>query len=137
MSMTFAGTFGVPRRHADITFAGAPFDFAFPPAVDLFMAGVGIGGILAATAVLMFIVIAVVSVFFGKRFDPETADESTPGVPQGVLRLPPQIHAGETAETAHKEGAPGTVILVFVFLAVFILYYFTNWKILSLVWKIG
>jgi len=29
------------------------------------------------------------------------------------------------------------VILVFIFLAAFALYYFTNWKLLSFVWKIG
>ena len=37
----------------------------------------------------------------------------------------------------HKAGAPGTIVLVFVFLAVFILYYFANWKVLSMIWKIG
>ncbi|HEX6558536.1 MAG TPA: cbb3-type cytochrome c oxidase subunit I, partial [Longimicrobiales bacterium] len=35
MAMTFAGTFGAPRRHWDITFSGAPFDVQFSPAVDL------------------------------------------------------------------------------------------------------
>jgi hypothetical protein len=28
-------------------------------------------------------------------------------------------------------------VLVFVVLAVFILYYFTNWKVLSMIWKMG
>ncbi|HSJ05692.1 MAG TPA: hypothetical protein VK936_03250 [Longimicrobiales bacterium] len=32
---------------------------------------------------------------------------------------------------------PGTMILVLVFLAAFALYYFTNWKLLSFVWRIG
>jgi len=137
MSMTFAGTFGVPRRHADITFPGAPFGLEFPSAVDLFMAGVGIGGVIAASAVFLFVVIAVVSIFFGKPLDLEAATPETPGIPQGVFRLPPQVHDLEASEKAHREGAPGTVILVGVFLAVFILYYFTNWKILSLIWKIG
>ncbi len=137
MSMTFAGSFGVPRRHADITFPNAPFSLEFPAAVDLFMAGVGIGGVIAAVAVLAFILIAVVSVFFGKPLDLESAKAGTLGIPQGVFRLPPQIHETELSEKMHKQGAPGTVILVFIFLAVFILYYFTNWKILSLVWKIG
>jgi hypothetical protein len=41
----------------------------------------------------------------------------------------------ERKEESHH--APGTLILVFVFLAVFATYYFTNWKILSSVWKIG
>jgi len=137
MSMTFAGSFGVPRRQPDITFAGAPFSLEFPSAVDLFLAGVGIGGTIAVLAVLAFIVIAVASVFFGKPLDLEHADAETPGIPQGVLRLPAQSHEESASEEAHHEGAPGTVVLVFVFLAVFVLYYFTNWKMLSLVWKIG
>jgi hypothetical protein len=33
--------------------------------------------------------------------------------------------------------APGTLVLVFVFLAAFMLYFFVNWKVLSFVWKIG
>jgi len=137
MSMTFAGSFGVPRRDADITFSGAPFSLEFPPAVDLFMAGVGIGGILAATAVFIFIAIAVVSVFFGKPLDLENAKPGDPGIPQGVLRLPPQSHGIDASAAAHEQGTPGTVVLVFVFLAVFVLYYFANWKILSMIWKVG
>ncbi len=137
MGMTFAGSFGVPRRHADITFPGAPFTLEFPPVVDLLMAAVGIGGTLAAIAVLLFIAIAVKSVFFGQSVDLANLGTNEPGIPQGILRLPPQQHAEEVSATAHTKGAPGTVVLVFVFLAVFILYYFTNWKILSMLWKMG
>ena len=67
----------------------------------------------------------------------EHAGPGTPGIPQGILRLPAQTHSAEASAAAHEVGAPGTVVLVFVFLAVFILYYFTNWKILSMIWKIG
>ena len=137
MSMTFAGSFGVPRRHADITFPNAPFTLEFPPVVDLLMAGIGIGGTIAAVAVLLFIAIAVKSVFFGEALDLEKLSSGERGVPQGILRLPPQTHPVEASETAHRAGAPGTVVLVFVFLAVFILYYFTNWKVLSMIWKMG
>jgi cytochrome c oxidase subunit 1 len=137
MSMTFAGSFGVPRRHADITFPKAPFTMEFPPVVDLLMAGIGIGGTIAAVAVLLFVLIAVGSVFFGEKVDLANLTPGMRGIPQGILRLPPQAHAGETAEAAHDTGTPGTVVLVFVFLAVFILYYFTNWKVLSMIWKMG
>jgi len=137
MSMTFAGVFGVPRRHWDISFTDAPFPHEFPPAVDLIMAGVGIGGILAALGALIYIAIAVVSVFFGKALDCEKLEPGMAGVPQGVVNLPPQSHSGEAVEEIHKQGTPGTVILVFVFLGVFMLYYFTNWKMLSMIWKIG
>src|SRR6185503_16005019 len=63
MSMTFAGTFGVPRRHWDISFANAPFDVQFSPAVDLMLGLMAIGGLLAAIGGAMYIVITVVSVF--------------------------------------------------------------------------
>jgi len=66
MSMTFAGTFGVPRRHWDISFSGATQTLQYHPAVDLMLAIMGIGGILAATAATLYIVITVWSVFFGK-----------------------------------------------------------------------
>lgn len=137
MSMTFAGSFGVPRRHADITFPGAPFQLEFPPVVDLLMAGIGIGGALAACAVLLFIAIAVKSVFFGESVDLENLKPGERGIPQGIVRLPAQSHDEEASAVAHEKGAPGTIVLVFVFLAVFILYYFTNWKILSMIWKMG
>jgi hypothetical protein len=32
---------------------------------------------------------------------------------------------------------PGTIVLVFIFLAAFIVYFFVNWKILSFLWRIG
>ncbi len=137
MSMTFAGIFGVPRRHWDITFSEAPFTLEFPPAVDLLMAGVGLGGLLAVVAVLIYIASAVVSVFFGKSIDFDDLQEGMAGVPQGIVKLPPQVHEGEEVEKVHESGAPGTVVLVFVFLTVFVLYYFTNWKLLSMIWQIG
>ncbi len=137
MSMTFAGIFGAPRRHWDISFANAPFQHEFPPAVDVLLAGVGLGGVLAAIGALSFVIIAVLSVFFGKTLDFDALEPGMAGVPQGVSKLPPQVNTGEEAEAVHKKGTPGTVILVFVFLAVFMLYYFTNWKLLSLIWKIG
>jgi hypothetical protein len=33
--------------------------------------------------------------------------------------------------------APGTFVLVFIFLAAFVTYFFVNWKMLSFLWKIG
>ncbi|MCC7440787.1 MAG: cbb3-type cytochrome c oxidase subunit I [Bdellovibrionales bacterium] len=138
MSMIFMGIFGMPRRHWDSSFAGAPFPVEFHPVVQVFQATFGIGGLLAATAVLIFVLIAVTSVFFGKRL--EEADLKNPnlmGVPQGVLKLPPQAHEGAHVAAVHVAGARGTVILVGIFLACFALYFFTNWKILSFLWKVG
>ena len=63
------------------------------------------------------------------------------GVPQGVTKLPPQVHGAEAGEeTPDVEGAlrpRGTFVLVGVFLVAFIVYYFVNWKLLSSVWQVG
>jgi cytochrome c oxidase subunit 1 len=142
--MTFAGSFGVPRRHWDISFSQAPFDVQFSPAVDLFLAILGIGGILAVTGALSFILIAVVSVFFGETVTEFPRGVAVAGIPQGLTN--PPVHAAnadELNEALHAPArgiagaTPGTLVLVAVFLLAFILYYFTNWKLLSFLWKIG
>ena len=62
-----------------------------------------------------------------------------PGIPQGVARPPRPATVADNANLPHGRlgPAPGTMVLVFVFLAAFGLYYFANWKILSFVWRIG
>jgi len=136
MSMIFQGIFGVPRRHWDVSFSNAPFQVEYHPAVQLFQATMGIGGLLAILGGLAYIVIAVVTVFFGRPFRP--GDRSDPsGIPPGVWSLPKQVHDGASVAAVHRTGTPGTVVLVLIFFAGFILYYFANWKILSFLWKVG
>ena len=144
MGMTFAGSFGVPRRHWDISFSQAPFDVQFNPAVDLVLAVMGIGGIMAVTGAFLFIAIAVKSVFFGEPVTDIPQGRAVAGIPQGLTHppaLPPD--AAEVNERLHVPGrgvlavTPGTVTLVAIFLASFMVYYFTNWKLLSVVWKVG
>jgi len=135
MAMTFAGTFGVPRRHWDITFSNTSFDLQYSPAVDLVIGVMAVGGLIAAVGGLMYVLVTVWSVFFGRRFDLATAGPGGfHGVPRGITNppspIPPQEH-GEHPKTT------GTLVLVFVFLAAFAIYYFVNWKLLSLVWRIG
>jgi cytochrome c oxidase subunit 1 len=136
MSMIFQGIFGVPRRHWDVSFANAPFPVEYHPAVQLFQATMGIGGLLAVAGGLAYIVIAVVTVFFGRPFRLADSHDSS-GVPQGVWRLPRQTHEGAQVAAVHRTGTPGTLVLVFIFFACFVLYYFANWKILSFLWKVG
>ena len=142
--MTVAGTFGVPRRHWDISFSQAPFDVQFNPVVDLVLAVMAIGGLLAATGAFLFIAIAVKSVFLGERLGTITRGVAMAGVPHGITHPPlhpPDVDA-RNAEL-HGEGAglmgpaPGTIVLVFVFLAAFIVFYFFNWKVLTFLWRIG
>ena len=144
MGMTFAGSFGVPRRHWDISFKGALFGVEFNPAVDLVLAMMGIGGILAVTAAIGFILIAVKSVFFGEKLGEMTMGKEMVGVPRGLTHPPVQfadVDARNEDLHAPARGwmgpTPGTIVLVAIFLAAFMTYYFTNWKLLSFLWKIG
>jgi hypothetical protein len=65
------------------------------------------------------------------------------GIPPGLTNPPRPLPVSESGEPLEpvEHGwmgpAPGTVILVFIFLAAFVTYYFVNWKMLSFLWKIG
>jgi cytochrome c oxidase subunit 1 len=72
MAMTFAGTFGVPRRHWDITFSNTAFDLQYSPAVDLVLGVMAVGGLIAAVGGVMYILITVWSVFLGRPFELES-----------------------------------------------------------------
>ncbi|GMV10010.1 MAG TPA: cbb3-type cytochrome c oxidase subunit I [Gemmatimonadaceae bacterium] len=144
MGMTFAGSFGVPRRHWDISFSQAAFDVQFNPAVDLVLAVMGIGGILAVTGAFAFIAIAVQSVFFGERIETIVPGTAVAGIPPGLTSPPvhkPNVDEINEALHAPERGfagaTPGTIVLVSVFLLSFMVYYFTNWKLLSVLWKVG
>jgi cytochrome c oxidase subunit 1 len=144
MGMTFAGSFGVPRRHWDISFSMSPFSVQFDPAVDLVLAVMGIGGIMAVTGALLFIAIAVKSVFFGEAVGEIVPGVRVAGIPQGLTN--PPVHppdVDEINERLHRDSpsfigpTPGTMALVSIFLVSFIVYYFTNWKLLSVLWRVG
>ena len=144
ISMTFAGSFGVPRRHWDISFSQSPFDVQFNPIVDLILAVVALGGLLAATGAFLFVAIAVKSVFFGEQLGELARGVAIAGVPAGLTHPPvhaPDVDARYAALHRQAPGVmgptPGTIVLVFVFLAAFVVYFFVNWKILSFIWKIG
>ena len=141
LSMTFAGSFGVPRRHWDITFTGAPFDVAFSPAVDLLLGIMAIGGLLGAVGGGMYILITVWSVFLGKPIGNDCTDVALAGtVPPGVYNRPFLELPTEDVELEEhgKLGMmPGTMILVMIFFVCFVAYYFANWKLLSAMWQIG
>ncbi|MDH4122165.1 MAG: cbb3-type cytochrome c oxidase subunit I [Deltaproteobacteria bacterium] len=137
VGMILQGFFGVPRRHWDISGADSPFPASYPPVVDVLQAVMALGGVIAFLGGLIFVLVAVLSVFFGKPLTDQAVKNGTAKVPQGVLRLPPQAHDEAKALKAHEEGTPGTVILVTVFFLCFVLYYLTNWQTLSKLWQVG
>jgi cytochrome c oxidase subunit 1 len=127
--MMGAGTLGVSRRHWDITFADAQLPFDYPSAAYLMMGLNGLFAVLAAIGGLMFIVIVVASVFFGKRL----AVDEKPSYPE----VPPTAAAVGHYGSAEGVRIPGTAVLVGIFFISFVLYYFVNWKYLSEVWPLS
>jgi cytochrome c oxidase subunit 1 len=123
--MMGAGTLGIPRRHWDITLADAPFKFGFPDTAYLLLGLNGIFATCAALGGLMYIIVAVGSVFFGKRI------ESAPA--RAPAKAPPAA-AVATYGSAGTLHVPGTIVLVAIFFIAFVLYYFVNWKYLAEVW---
>jgi cytochrome c oxidase subunit 1 len=130
LAMMGAGTLGVPRRHWDITFAGAALAYEFPGTAWLMIAIFGISGLVAIVGGVAYILITVGSLLFGKKLD--AGAWTAKGT---VLKMPVA-----TAMTGHGSAgfaAPGTFVFAMVFLAAFVLYYFVNWRYLSTVWGLS
>ncbi len=119
--MMGAGTLGVSRRHWDITFADSALKFDYPEAAFLMMALNGLSAILAAIGGIMYIVVVVGSVLFGKP----TTENSLP-----------KLNVISSYGSAESIKVPGTYVLVAVFFVSFVLYYFINWKYLSEIWPL-
>jgi cytochrome c oxidase subunit 1 len=126
--MMGAGTLGVPRRHWDITFSDAAIGYEFSPAAILMMTLNGLSAVTAAIGGLAFIVIVVASVLFGKRFDGAEMKKQ--------LGLSSQAAVVGQYGGAGTVKLPGTIILVTVFFAAFVLYYYVNWKYLAQLWPL-
>ncbi len=127
--MMGAGTLGVSRRHWDMTFADAILPFDYPAAAYLMMGLNGIFAVMAALGGLMYVVIVVGSVFFGKKL----ADEEKPSYPE----VPPASATVSHYGSAETLKIPGTAFLVGIFFTAFVLYYFVNWKYLSEIWPLS
>jgi cytochrome c oxidase subunit 1 len=127
--MMGAGTLGVARRHWDMTFSDATLPFDYPSAAFLMMGLNGLFAIMAAVGGIMFVVVVVGSVFFGKKL----ADDELPTYPE----VPPASAAVSEYGSAEQVKIPGTAVLVGIFFIAFVLYYFVNWKYLSEIWPMS
>jgi cytochrome c oxidase subunit 1 len=67
--MMGAGTLGVSRRHWDMAFSGAPFQYEWPGAAYLMMGLTGIFGVIAVIGGGLWIFLVVWSLLFGKKLD--------------------------------------------------------------------
>ncbi|MDH3263316.1 MAG: cbb3-type cytochrome c oxidase subunit I [Paracoccaceae bacterium] len=125
--MMGAGTLGVARRHWDLSLTDAAHGYEFPAAAYLMMGLNGLAAILAAVGGVMFILVIVGSILAGPRLDRPGATMTFP------LHDKSREAVAEYGSEIHPK-LPGTIVLVTIFFAAFVLYYFVNWKYLSELW---
>ncbi len=126
--MMGAGTLGVSRRHWDILFSGAAVPVEVPKAALLMMGLNGMFAVIATLGGLIFVLVVVGTVFFGKKVgDNEKVEITTPEAAAALSSYGSEEHPK----------LPGTIILVAVFFVSFVLYYFVNWKYLSEIWPLS
>lgn len=126
-----AGTLGVPRRHWDILFSGvADGGYEFSAAALTMMSLNGMSVVLACLGGAAYIVIIVGSLLFGRKLDEDAK------VGREMIAIPP-TEASYAGIGVGSVTIPGTLVMVFVFLAAFVLYYFINWKYLAETWGIS
>jgi cytochrome c oxidase subunit 1 len=136
LAMMGAGTLGVQRRHWDMAFADSVIGFDYPATAFTFMGVVGISGVAAILGGAIFILITVVSVFFGKKVE----SESSYGFSSSTVSKAEPIVVPEGGHAATGKwgfAAPGTFLFAFFFLVIFVLYYAVNWKYLASVWPMS
>ncbi len=124
--MMGAGTLGVSRRHWDMAFSDASVSFQHSAGAFLMMTLNGFSALIASVGGVLFILIVVGTVLFGKKVEAGHK-----------LTFPLHAGGGEAAAKYGDEEHPnlsGTAILVAVFFVCFVLYYFVNWKYLADLW---
>jgi cytochrome c oxidase subunit 1 len=110
--------------------------FDYPASAYTLMGIVGVSGMAAIVGGAVFVLITVLSVFFGKR----VGSESSYGTATTrLLRAEPDIlpQGGHAAAGKWGFAAPGTFVFAIFFLAIFVIYYAVNWKYLASVWPMS
>ena len=140
--MGFAGhRGGLPRRHYDIEFGGSPLanDVYQTGTIDLYLAIMGVGAILAVVGGAMYIVIAAGTVFLAKRSDvPDIGKVDPDAFAVPAVAGGSGLDNDETTVDHNRFEAPGTFFLAVAFLALFMILYGYSWfELSSIPWKIG
>jgi cytochrome c oxidase subunit 1 len=130
--MSFAGSYGVPRRHYDVDFTGAALPAGFDSAAHFMLGVLGVGGTIAFLALMVFILVTVVTVFFGKSIK-EVKWEGWQSEQAMAKNMEVYLQRDEAYEAEHNN-VKGTLVLVLILLVSFVVYYFANWKALADVW---
>lgn len=127
IGMIAAGLQGVSRRHWDITFAQARFPSPVPATVNLALAVLGIGAIIAIIGGAMFLIIVLTSVLTGKSCEATSITL--------VVDNPPMLgYMTEEEERDPTLQPRGTFVIVLAFLIFFAAYYLSNWWLLGRAW---
>jgi cytochrome c oxidase subunit 1 len=136
LAMMGAGTLGVQRRHWDMTFTDSLMGFDYPASAYTMMGIVGVSGMAAIVGGAVFVLITVLSVFFGKRVGSQSAYGTAT---TRLMRAEPDIvpQGGHGAAGKWGFAAPGTFAFAIFFLAIFVVYYWVNWKYLASVWPMS
>jgi cytochrome c oxidase subunit 1 len=128
-----AGTLGVQRRHWDMGFTNAVLGYEYPGSAYLMMTLAAVSGVLAIIGGAAYIIITVGSILAGKKLG--SADYNAKPTP---VKMPVAAAIeGHGGVGIGGFAAPGTLVFAFVFLAIFVVYYFVNWKYLASVWPMG
>ena len=127
-----AGTLGVQRRHADITFAGQPLAYEYPEIAKGLMDLGEIFGVIMSVGAIMFIVVVLASIFTGERIAEDSAPWPKVEDADAVAERTGNKHVGMWGMEA-----PGTFILAMILFATIVLYYFVNFKYLSTIWGLS
>jgi len=131
--MMGAGTLGVSRRHWDMAFTGAAFEWTYSGMAYTLMALNGISAVIAVLGGIAFVVVIVGTILFGEKTNPAEYSTTRPD----VLRGPAESLAGHNHIGLGVKGfpAPGTFVLAMFLLLVFVVYFFVNYGYLASVWR--
>lgn len=123
IGMMMSGTLGVGRRTWDFSASGSNFPLPFGADVNVLLTVMAIGGMLALTGGILYVLITVGSVFFGKPM-PTTQEGAAK-----IIKLPP-------IAVAERPSIKGSITLAIIFLIAFVVFYFLNWQGLGAVWPV-
>jgi cytochrome c oxidase subunit I len=155
VAMIRAGQLGVPRRVADLGYEGTvlPVQTFQQPQAELSMLLVTVGALLAVVGGAMFVYVMVATLLTGKASDRPMGtlalafgpQASSPGSVKHAAPVAVDGHSGLGVEHApHERGAgrarfeaPGTVVLVFAFLAWFVLLYVVAHLNIARLWPVS
>ncbi|MBF0583000.1 MAG: cbb3-type cytochrome c oxidase subunit I [Magnetococcales bacterium] len=138
-----AGTLGVPRRHWDVNFTDAALHYQFAGTAISMLGMAVVGAVLASIGGVLFCLIAVGTLVFGKKLDAGASLLSSFGFPLASssynVERPDKLGLTPIESSGHSDahGAKGTFVLALVFLATFVVYFFINAKYLSSLWPMS